>query len=203
MSARILEKFFPDDCRLENCLPKNVPRKIFIIVSCWHINKTINFSLQLESSSSRRVISYFLWLGLAWIFFQSHVMSLLELGVYLWGHLSLHYYKCSLQDGLIWEGLIEFGTFAKCSRSIIKKVAVSSIIPSKFLVIPMDSSIWGQLYIKVTAHELFPSFSLRTMRLISFVYIATSKLFRITLSYPFCLTRTCAVCSCFLKNVKF
>ena len=40
------------------------------------------------------------------------------------------------------------------------------------------------------------------MRLFSFIYIATPKIFRIILICPICLTANCAACSCFLGTVR-
>ena len=67
------------------------------------------------------------------------------------------------------------------TKTKFKKVAVSWIISWEFWVISEDSSIWRQLYLKMAVDELF-SCVLRTMQLISFVYNATPKIFRIILS---------------------
>ena len=55
-------------------------------------------------------------------------------------------------------------------------------IANSFLV--NFGNVWGQLYLKVAVDEVF-SCVLRTMHLISFVYIATPKIFRIILSFLF------------------
>ena len=74
------------------------------------------------------------------------------------------------------------------TKSNFEKVAASRIVSLEFLgtalKISEDSSIWGQLYLKVAAHELF-SCVLRTVQLFSFVYITTPKIFRIILSSLF------------------
>ena len=58
-----------------------------------------------------------------------------------------------------------------------KKVAASRIVSWEFSIISEE-----QLYLKVDVDELFSCVQ-RTMRLVSFVYIAIPKIFRIIL-YP-------------------
>ena len=56
---------------LMQILMKKLGIKIFIIVSCWNINIRVILVI-LESSSSRRVTSYFIWVGLVWNFSMSY-----------------------------------------------------------------------------------------------------------------------------------
>ena len=56
---------------LMQILMKKLGIKIFIIVSCWNINIRVILVI-LESSSSRRVNSYFIWVGLVWNFSMSY-----------------------------------------------------------------------------------------------------------------------------------
>ena len=69
------------------------------------------------------------------------------------------------------------------TKSYFKKVAAPWMVSWKFLVIFEYSSISGQLYLKVAADKLV----LRTMQFISFVYIATLKVFWVILSALFVL----------------
>ena len=75
------------------------------------------------------------------------------------------------------------------------KIAASWIVSWEFSVISKDSYI--------TKRMLTNFFCVRrTIRLISFIYIATPKIFRITLS-PICLTESCIASFYFLKTGRF
>ena len=96
-------------------------------------------------------------------------------------------YKVVLSGSLNYRGLIcriqksfwKFGKYSKrlsMSKSNFEKADASRTVSREILVISEDSSVWGQLYLEVAAHEFF-SCVLWTMRLFSFVYIATPKIF--------------------------
>ena len=70
--------------------------------------------------------------------------------------------------------------YQKC----FEKVAASWRVSWEFSLISEDSSIWGQLYLKVAAFVLFSCVQ-RIIGLLSFAYIATPKIFRIILSTVF------------------
>ena len=70
------------------------------------------------------------------------------------------------------------------TKANFKKVATLWIVSWEFSVISRDSSILEQLHLKVAVHEFYPCV-LRTMRLISFAYSVTQKIFEIILSALF------------------
>ena len=70
------------------------------------------------------------------------------------------------------------------AKADFKKVAALWIVSWEFSVISGDSSIWEQLFHKVVVHKFYPCV-LRTMRLISFAYGVTQKIFEIILSALF------------------
>ena len=101
---------------------------------------------------------------------------------YLWTTSSVSY-KVVLSRGPNYRGLIcgiqkSFWKMLSMIKSNFEKFPASRIVSWEFSVISEDSSIRGQLYLKKAAQELF-SCVLRTMRLFTFIYIATLKIFRI------------------------
>ena len=56
-------------------------------------------------------------------------MDLLELGGFLWGHLSLEKFKCQLQGGILWCNLNTRGPFAEFKSPSENLANVQNDIP--------------------------------------------------------------------------
>ena len=79
--------------------------RIFIIASCWNINKTRNFPSSLESSPSRIMNSFFLRAGLVWKFLASYKRPIRGVGL-MSGPLQVIVIRPSYLKGFICKGLI-------------------------------------------------------------------------------------------------
>ena len=125
----------------------------------------------------------------------------LSSGTLIFGPIQVLVTRWSSLRGLNYRGFIcgiskPYWKLSKCSKrlfitkSSFEKVAASRIVSREFSAISEDSSVLGQLYLKVAAHQLF-SCMLKATHLFSlFVYIATLKIFRIILSVVFALLKT-------------
>ena len=77
--------------------------RIFIIASCWNINKTRNFPSSLESSPSRIMNSFFLRAGLVWKFLVLYQRPIRVVGL-ISGPLQSNSYKAVLSERIYLQG---------------------------------------------------------------------------------------------------
>ena len=77
--------------------------RIFIIASCWNINKTRNFPSLLESSPSRIMNSFFLRAGQVWKFLVLYQRPIRGVGL-ISGPLQSNSYKAVLSERIYLQG---------------------------------------------------------------------------------------------------